>query len=342
LSTTSSVPQASSQRFNVSPMMSAYLILGVALITLSFAAVTMRLAQLNGIPSNLIAAIRLTLAGLILTPIVLTRYREDLKKLTRRDVFWSVFSGVWIGIHFLFMTLALEHSTILIVQVIVNTGPLWVAFLETIFLKTKLTQAHYIAIVVTIIGGMVIAVSSATTPITTTESDAIQQGQETTLIEEAPQKDPVYGAVLALLGAISGSIYLTIGRKARATVATFPYVWMVFSVGGIVTFSAVFLTQTPVFGHPTMGYFWVVVLAIVPHLIGHSTFNHVLGYFSATLASIYGQSITISAALIAFFLFQEVPTLLEIIGSTIIMVGVFLAILTPTKTKQDSSTVITE
>ncbi len=317
-------------------MAGAYTSLGIALITLSFAAVTMRLAQIHGLPSNLIAAARLSLAGLILTPFVLMRYQAELKRLTRRDVLWSTFAGVWIGIHFLLITVSLEHTSILVSQVIINTGPLWVALLETAFLKAKLTQAHYIAIAVTMLGGSLIGLASALTTATPGGDAFLHMGGIDAVLSGDAARDPVFGAVLALLGAISGSIYLTIGRKARANIATVPYVWMVFSVGGLVAFGAVFLTQTPIFGHPSTGYFWLVVLAVVPHLIGHSSFNHSLRFFSATLVSIYGQSITVSAAVIAFLLFAEVPTVLEAIGSGIIMFGVMLAILTPTKASREA------
>jgi drug/metabolite transporter (DMT)-like permease len=55
-------------------------------------------------------------------------------------------------------------------------------------------------------------------------------------------------------------------------------------------------------------------------------FNYSLGFFPATIVSITTQSLTITAAVIAFFLFAEVPTWIEIGGSVVIMGGVMMAI----------------
>ncbi|TVR20446.1 MAG: DMT family transporter [Anaerolineaceae bacterium] len=309
--------------------MGAYVTLALSLVVLSFAAVVMRLAQINGIPSNVIAATRLSLAALIITPFVLSRHRDALRRLTRSDIMWSCISGAWIGVHFLLMTISLEHTTILIAQVIVNTSPLWVALMETVFLKTRISGPLYIAIVLTMVGGGLIALASASGAVLNGGGDFLLSSGSVgdILNSQYDGRDPVLGATLALLGAIAGSVYLTLGRKVRASVDIVPYVWIVFGVGGMVGMGAVFISGTPLLGYSQTGYLWLLVLTIGPHLVGHSSFNYTLRFFSATFVSIGAQSITVSAALVAFVLFAEVPGPLELTGSAIIMFGVILAII---------------
>jgi drug/metabolite transporter (DMT)-like permease len=80
-------------------------------------------------------------------------------------------------------------------------------------------------------------------------------------------------------------------------------------------------------GHPTMGYFWLLMLTLGPQLIAHTGFNYVVGYLPATLVSMSTLTVTVGATMIAFLLFSEVPTIWHILGSIIIIVGVAVAIL---------------
>jgi drug/metabolite transporter (DMT)-like permease len=106
-----------------------------------------------------------------------------------------------------------------------------------------------------------------------------------------------------------------------------PYVWIVFGFGGIVGMGIVFATGTPVLGHPVEGYFWLLMLTLIPQLIGHSGFNYAVGFFSATFLSVTGQSLPIISSVLAFLTFGEVPGVAEILGSSIILTGVIIAIL---------------
>jgi len=63
-----------------------YAVLAAGVLIVSSASVLIRFAQGLGVPSLSLAAWRLTLAALILTPLVLTRAREELATLTSRDV----------------------------------------------------------------------------------------------------------------------------------------------------------------------------------------------------------------------------------------------------------------
>jgi drug/metabolite transporter (DMT)-like permease len=317
-------------RLTLSPMMSAYLLLTISMLALSFAAVLSRLSQVNGIPSPLIVSGRLLVAGLILTPVVLIYHREDLKRLTRRDVGWAMFAGFWVGIHFMFIVISLEHTSILISQVVSNTGPLWVALLETVFLKAKLTSGHYLAIGMTILGGIFIAFSSTMNSAFDSTGLLMETGGLEIILEGSQASNGLLGVFLAVFAAIFGSIYAIIGRKARANVPTTPYIWIVFTTGGLIGLIWVVITGTPITGHPQSGYFALALLILIPQLIGHSLYNHVLKFFPATLASIYGQSVTVGAGVIAFLLFAEVPNAIELIGSFIIMAGVMMAIISPT------------
>ena len=283
-------------------------ILLIALAAGSFAAIFMKAAQNAGMPSHLIAAGRMLLAALALTPLVIQKYRPELRRLDRRDLLMSMFAGFWLASHFLMLVSALETTSIMIFTVFLNTGPLWVALLERTFLKVKLSLGVWIGLFITISGSVFIALTA-------------NNGNQAT------EGNMLTGIILTLIAAIAGSIYMIIGRSIRSKISLVPYIWIVFGMGGILGFLFVFATGTPLLGLPTESYFWLIALTIVAQLIGHSGFNYVLAFFPATMLSLSWQIMTITAAFAAFLIFGEVPTMMHIIGSGIIACGVVVAIL---------------
>ncbi|GAB4515803.1 MAG: DMT family transporter [Anaerolineae bacterium] len=307
------------------PQNRAFISIGVALVTLTFAAILIRLALDAGMTPAAVAALRLTLASAILTPIVIRRYRGQLMALKRRDYLISLFAGVWMGVHFIMMATAFDLTSILVGQVIVNSGPLWVALMEMTFLKARLSRTVWLGLLVAIVGGLIIGLGGfLTTP--PSVQTAMVESLPLHEISGAPRSSSV-GSLFALIGAIAGSIYMTAGRKARAKISLIPYIWLIYTFGALTALLLALASGTSMFGYPLLSYFWVIVLALIPQLIGHSSLNYALGFFPATVVSIATQAITVTSAIIAFFLFAEVPTALDLFGSAIIISGVSLVIL---------------
>jgi drug/metabolite transporter (DMT)-like permease len=101
---------------------------------------------------------------------------------------------------------------------------------------------------------------------------------------------------------------------------------VVFAFAGIVALGTTYATGAILSDHSAEGYLWVLVATLLSQLIAHPAFNFVLGHLSPTFISIASQSIIVIAAILAFFLFHEVPGIGQVIGSTIILLGIVFAI----------------
>ena len=287
------------------PMLRVFTFLAFGVFAASMSSILIRFAQLDGLPSLLIAAGRLTLSALVLAPFALTRHRADLARLRGLDFLMAGAAGMMLAIHFATWITSLEYTSVLISVVFVTTGPLWVALLEFTFLRVRIKQIVIVGLVVAVAGGILIGVTG--TPSTTSGSN------------------PLLGGALALMGAIAFAIYLVIGRKVRAKLPLLPYIWLVYSITALFLIVMLLSTATPVTGFPTSGYLAIVLLAIFPQMIGHTSFNYALRYVSATFVSIASQLEPIGSALVAFIVFQELPTEWQLIGSAAIVLGVVLA-----------------
>jgi len=282
-----------------------YAILFAGVVAASLAAIFIRFAQADGMPSTVIAAGRMTLSGLILTPIVLRRHRADLARLSRRDLLLAVASGLLLAIHFATWIASLEYTTVLISVVLVGTSPLWSALFEVVFLHVKLHRFVVIGLLIAFAGGIVIGLAGGGD---TGSSDG-------TLI----------GGILSLVGAATFAIYLVIGRSLRTRMPLTPYIWLVYGIAALFLLVLMIGSGAPVTGYTPNAYLMIVLLAIVPQLIGHSSFNYAVRFLSATFVGIAVQLEPIGSALAAYLIFNEVPLPMQIWGSLAILGGVILA-----------------
>lgn len=294
-------PQQTSESLSKS-----YLVLLIGIIAVSLSAIIIRLAQSENIPSMLIAAGRLIIAALILAPFALRKHKNELQALTRSDFILVVAAGLFLALHFILWIPSLEYTSVLISVVLITTTPLWSVLLEAIFLKSRVGKLVLVGLLTAIAGGILISLPQ--------EAEGIELGS-----------NPTLGILLSLGGAIAVAVYMVIGRKMRPRLAVLPYVWVVYSFAAAFALVVVAVMGIPVFGYSTTGYLLVLALAIVPQLIGHSAFNYVLQNLSATYVGIATQLEPAVTGVIAYFLFSEVPTENQLIGSAIILTGVILA-----------------
>ena len=302
------------------PRVTLPLAISIAILAVSTSSIFIRFAQREA-PSLVIAALRLTFASLVLAPLALTHHRDELKRLTRNDLLFGLLSGVFLAVHFATWISSLEYTSIASSVVLVSTGPLWVALLSPIFLKEPLTKPIMIGMLLTLLGGTIIGLS---------DSCQISQRLVCPPLSEFVQGTAFLGNFLALAGAWAVAGYLMIGRKLRTGMSLIPYIFVVYGISAVVLLGIMFAAGQRPTGYPTLTYIWILLLALVPQLIGHSTYNWALRYMPAALVSITTLGEPIGSAILAYIILSEAPTLLTILGGVLILAGIYLA----SKTKQ--------
>jgi drug/metabolite transporter (DMT)-like permease len=291
-----------------------YIALLMGVISVSMAAIFIRLAQNNALPSLLIACARLLIAAAILTPAVLRNknYLTQIRQLGGFERLLIFTSGAFLALHFAAWVTSLEYTTVLISVVLVTTTSIWVALLEVFFLKAKLSQMIITGLAIAMIGGLVIGLSGGD--------------------GDSNNGDPILGALLSVVGAITVAVYMIIGRKLRPHLSLAPYIWLVYGIAALILLAIIIITATPITGFKIEGYGWLLALGLIPQLIGHSSFNYALAYLPATYVSVATQLEPVLSAIIAYFVFSEIPGQWQVIGGVIIVAGVIVASLRPTAT----------
>ena len=120
-------------------------------------------------------------------------------------------------------------------------------------------------------------------------------------------------------------MYVIIGRSLRQRVSLTTYVFVVYGMAGFVLFALALASGYALFGYPTMAYLWFFLLALIPQLLGHSSYNYALGFLPAAIVSITLLGEPIGSTILAYIFLGEIPTLLTAIGAVLILTGIFIA-----------------
>jgi drug/metabolite transporter (DMT)-like permease len=288
----------------------------IAILAVSTASIFIRFAQTDGAPSLVIAALRLTFATLLLAPLALTRHRAELAALSRRQVTLGVISGLFLAVHFATWISSLEYTSVASSVVFVSTGPLWVALLSPMLLNERLTRAAIVGLGLAILGGTAIGLSDAC---------VIQNGIQCPELGQVLQGRAMWGNFLALAGAWAVTGYLIIGRKLRAGMSLVPYIFLVYGMAAAALIVIMLAAGQSPFGYAAKTYGWIFLLAAVPQLIGHSTYNWALRYLPAAFVAVTTLGEPIGSAVLAYFILSETPTAATIFGGVLILLGIYLA-----------------
>lgn len=286
-----------------------------AIVAVSTASIFIRFAQADA-PSLVIAALRLTFATLLLSPLALTRHRDELTNLTRGEIILGAMSGLFLAAHFATWITSLEYTKVASSVVFVATGPLWVALLSPFLLNERMTRAAIVGLVIAILGGSLIGLSDTCT---------WDGGLRCPDLSQVLQGRAVWGNFLALIGAWTVSGYLIIGRRLRVRMSLIPYIFLVYGIAAIVLILVAIISGNSLLGYPSQAYLWIFLLAAIPQLIGHSTFNWALGYLPAAFVAVTTLGEPIGSAILAFFLLKETPAPVVIVGGMLILFGIYLA-----------------
>jgi drug/metabolite transporter (DMT)-like permease len=289
----------------------------VGISAASTAAIFIRFAQHEGAASIVIATARLTIATLILAPFALTRHRSDLRRLSRGEWVLALLSGLFLALHFATWITSLEFTTVASSVVLVTTTPLWVALLAPLVLRERIGTATKIGLILALTGGVIVGLSDACT----WQAGALSCPPLRTFFGGTA----FLGDFLALFGAWMASGYMLVGRKLRAKMELVPYIFVVYGMAAVALMVIMLVMGESPIGLPPLAYLWFVLLALVPQLFGHSTFNWALRYLPASFVSVTLLGEPVGSTVLAYFIFQEQPGWVKIGGAVLILAGIWLA-----------------
>jgi len=276
-----------------------YLRFGIGIVAVSFGAILVRLA--GEVPPLAIAAWRLGLTAVVLLPLAMAR--KSFWRIPRRELLWSIGSGVALAVHFVLWITSLRHTSVASSVLFVTTHPIFVVLGAHYVLKERIGRGLAVGVGLAILGAVLIGFGD------------LRLGGVA-----------LRGDLLALGGGLAVSIYFLIGRRVRRNVSLLDYVAITYGTAAVLVLLACLVAGCPLAGFSSDTYLFLALLALGPQLIGHSTFNWALRHLSASKVSVMILAEPIGSSLLALLFFSEVPTWLNGIGAVIILFGIYLSL----------------
>lgn len=283
------------------PLIPPRLVLLIGVLATSTASTFIRLAQAE-MHSLAVAAWRLTFASLLLAPWALVFRRAELRSFSRRDWGLILGAGVLLAIHFAAWIASLALTSVAASVVLVATAPLFVGVIAHLWLRERLTRPMILGLTLAMVGAIIIGIGDL--------SGGVHQLQ---------------GDMLALTGALAVAGYFLIGRALRVRLSLLGYVFPVYSTAAVTLMLVAALARVPLGGFPLLVWLWLLLLALFPQIIGHSSLNWSLGHLPATYVSLAVLAEPIGSAMLAWLVLGETPGGAAVLGGGLILGGLFIA-----------------
>jgi drug/metabolite transporter (DMT)-like permease len=250
-----------------------------------------------------IAAYRVGLASAIIVPLAWFKVRVELFSLTRHELALAGLAGLFLALHFGTWISSLSYTSVANSVVLVNTNPLWVGLLTPLVTGERIKPAVALGILISVAGGIVIGIGDFAT------------GGEALL-----------GDLLALAGSVCAALYLLLGRSLRRKLSLLAYICVCYTSAAMLLWLLVLSLRLPVtgFSDSTYACFWA--MALITQLIGHSSYNWALKWFSTSLIAVSLLGEPVGSTVMAYFLFDEGLTTAKLIGGGLILSAIVISV----------------
>jgi drug/metabolite transporter (DMT)-like permease len=275
------------------------MILGIGVIVVSFAAVLVRGADA---PALVIAAYRMAFAAVPVGAVALFMRIRSEEPLGGRALPLAL-SGIFLAAHFAFWITALQHTSVVTAVVLMSTQPLFVGLASPWLLGEPVERRIWIGLVIAVAGTSLMAAEDL-----------------------AQDAGTLAGDLFAVVGGLFAAAYLLAGRYARPSTGWLQYVGVVYPVAAVLLLVSVFLAGHSFGGYSAKTWLMIVLMAIGPQLIGHTSINWALGYLPAVVVAMAILIEPVGATVLAALILDEWPTAVEWLGSAIVLGGVYFAL----------------
>jgi len=226
----------------------------------------------------------------------------------------AIAAGLFLAIHFAAWISSLALTSVVASLALVSTSPLFVGIIGYFFLGERFSRSMVLGMLLAMVGSVAIGAGDA--------------GGGT---------HHLLGDGLALLGGLAAAGYFTLGQRLRERLSLLGYVFPVYATAAVVLMAVSLASYLFVeggtlagFGARLSGYapvtwLWLLLLAIFPQIIGHSSLNWALRHLPAAYISLSVLAEPVSSTLIAWVVLQESPTWSALLGGILILLGLFVA-----------------
>lgn len=249
-----------------------------------------------------IATWRLLIATALLVPLAGSSLKS-LLRLSTRELALLVLAGFTLAAHFLAWIAAVQLTSVANAAVFFAINPVITATAGYLIFKERASRRLAVSIAVGLVGVAALGWND---------------------LSVSPQSLPGDGA--ALLCSTLFTAYFLLGKRLRRVLPTAAYVTGVYGVAAVFSFAALLVLDEPVVSYDARTWVCFALMALIPTLIGHTSFNNALRYIDAGRVSAYTLCEPFLAGLVAYFAWGEEITAALLVGYGLISISVLVLV----------------
>jgi drug/metabolite transporter (DMT)-like permease len=228
---------------------------------------------------------------------------------------WAIAAGACLGLHFALWLSSLSYTSIAAATVLVTSNPLWMVLLCWGLLGERPTRRNLLGIAIALAGSIAIAFADT----------GFSPDANPALVAQTTQ--PLFGNLLALLGAWAVSAYLLLGRSAQHRGLTLSvYSAIAYTSAALLLLPVPALLGASYTDYPPEVFGYVLLSALLPQLVGHTAINWCVRWVSPTIVTIAILAEPIISTTLGIWIFSEIPSVKVILGAIVVLVGIAIAV----------------
>lgn len=275
----------------------------VTVVGLAFSGPLGRLALEEGMTPVGIAFWRLFMAATLtfIASMFVKPSRRAYIKITKHDILFTALAGMSLAVHFFFWYTSLNFTTIFHATVLACLQPLFAIVMGYIIWREKVNKFGIFGIILAVIGTITMAIMTINDPGATIKGD-----------------------VFAVLMGIFLTFYLIFGRGVRQHMPVLTYTTLLYGFCTLALLLLALIFRIHIL--PVTGKMLIICLLIVVFttFMGHTIFNWALPHVGPVYITVIMLSEPVGASIVAWFMFNEVPSILSLTGGALILFGMGL------------------
>ncbi|SFC37603.1 DMT family transporter [Clostridium uliginosum] len=221
--------------------------------------------------------------------------------MTRKQWLLGILSGAFLALHYVLWFGSLRFTSVASSTVLVTLQPIFAFIGGYFFFGEKLKGFAVCGGILAVFGSFIIALGD------------FRIGGEA-----------LFGDILALLGAVTITVYFFIGQHLRKDLSLVVYALIGYSTSALFLLGYSLALGYPLTGYPSSDWMWFFCLALISTILGQTILNWLIKWINTSTISMSILGEPIGTCILAYFILGEVVTTQQLIGSGIILVGIFL------------------
>ena len=273
----------------------AYIALAFGVVCIACSAIFVKIAALPG-PTS--AFYRVLFAGVVAIPWCLLN-RPSHPSLNA--ILFTLAGGIFFAIELVLWQVALLVTSAANATLLVNLAPAWVGLGALFLFRERLGSYFWGGLVIAFIG-MSLVVSGGARQLANFN----------------------YGDLLAIGGSFFYALYLLVTQRVRENMDTLSFLALSITSSIVILLATCLVLGAPLSGFSTQAWMSLAALGLFSHLGGYLAINYALGHLRASSVSVSLLGQPVITALISIPLLGEFLSVQQILGGTIVLIGIYL------------------